>query len=840
MSTTVVETYDAQMLDYPSDLDVPMHASSDPWFQNEATMEEDGHPLHLQKSTSQEASDITIEVDMESYEDEQTTEYEMEDDIAHYEPNPGSVDVEVHGADSPAHSHDVSHPVSLHSLPSTIHGSEHLPLLQTDQLTHTAGHAPESDQPQHYFKPVSNDLAGPSSGSVTIPSVPPESVVVEEKTWQSETHAIPLSVDGQQTDSDQAAQEVVTESAAGLPDAVQNEYTATENNHSHVGATSLSVGGDEVPIPPTGEETSEHLLEYDHSEGAVKPETRHVSTEPSGSSSGDPHEISEGVYIDPPPPVLLSLSDQAELSLFNEFSTSGSSDLDNNQESHTAHVLLQHLPTLYYEPLSSVFDALREDEYITGIPEYSEGELIFDFYDLQLLISEDNVHTQEVTLHDLNNLHDSLGISGPLRVRLQTVVPRFIVRYHTLQEQVSRLNIGQRADDFSKRPSGQQPNQLQEQPGEDISNPTNVTEGAQEQYEEVNLREEVVVENYAVSGTDANTDQPGDIHTSLEELSETTATVVTETNDTENLIHTSQADSDDVEAEPSDVTPTNQNDEGVENDATEDDVGVEGTVEEGEVEETAEGNEAEGVGGDDVLEEGGDSVETEEDISEGGHNEVEEVYEDYVAEGNLQEDADHESTQQNAEDEEAEEDNSGNIHDQLHTETTADHTQTLRTSAEVPVLDVNQAASYIPPHDAESNIDEEYVEDGASEETHTELSTTAEDESYEQGQDAEEPSAPITELTEKDNVGGSSSTLTDEPELEDPAFAEEDWDDDLDGEGDIDAVWEAENAVSTGSNDSSVTLSSKRSFDEAGLDPDNDDDLEESAINSPGKRARVA
>ncbi|KAI0317290.1 hypothetical protein OF83DRAFT_1032764, partial [Amylostereum chailletii] len=48
----------------------------------------------------------------------------------------------------------------------------------------------------------------------------------------------------------------------------------------------------------------------------------------------------------------------------------------------------------------------------------------------------DDIHAREVTLHDLNNLHDGLGLSGPLRIRLRCRTPRFIVKYNLLREQV--------------------------------------------------------------------------------------------------------------------------------------------------------------------------------------------------------------------------------------------------------------------------------------------------------------------------------------------------------------------------------------------------------------------
>jgi len=51
------------------------------------------------------------------------------------------------------------------------------------------------------------------------------------------------------------------------------------------------------------------------------------------------------------------------------------------------------------------------------------------------------VHAREISLHDLNVLHDGLGLSGPLRLRLRTVLSRFICRYRSLQSQVTRLRV---------------------------------------------------------------------------------------------------------------------------------------------------------------------------------------------------------------------------------------------------------------------------------------------------------------------------------------------------------------------------------------------------------------
>ena len=46
----------------------------------------------------------------------------------------------------------------------------------------------------------------------------------------------------------------------------------------------------------------------------------------------------------------------------------------------------------------------------------------------------------QVTIHDLNEIHDRLGLTGPLRLRL-TAGSRFITRYHALREQIAQIAL---------------------------------------------------------------------------------------------------------------------------------------------------------------------------------------------------------------------------------------------------------------------------------------------------------------------------------------------------------------------------------------------------------------
>ena len=58
-----------------------------------------------------------------------------------------------------------------------------------------------------------------------------------------------------------------------------------------------------------------------------------------------------------------------------------------------------------------------------------------------LTFRQDNIHTRDVTLHDLNILHDVSGLDGLLRIKLSQSLPRFIYRYQRLQEEVNRLHL---------------------------------------------------------------------------------------------------------------------------------------------------------------------------------------------------------------------------------------------------------------------------------------------------------------------------------------------------------------------------------------------------------------
>jgi hypothetical protein len=86
---------------------------------------------------------------------------------------------------------------------------------------------------------------------------------------------------------------------------------------------------------------------------------------------GDPTVLSSGFVLNPPSPVLLQVSgtEDREFFLFNK---------NNVTDPKWCHlpVLLHERATLYHEPLSDLFDALREELKRFPIPSLDEGEMM--------------------------------------------------------------------------------------------------------------------------------------------------------------------------------------------------------------------------------------------------------------------------------------------------------------------------------------------------------------------------------------------------------------------------------------------------------------------------------
>jgi len=383
----MLDTYDMQMIDYQTDLDIQMHpSSSDQWFQDGAKMEEDMEAEHYSNLKMDGSSpmhghdkdDVTIEVDMD---DHQHAEYDMVDDEEIQDSAPDILDVEVYDA-SVAHS------------PAMLAFEPELPV---DPTFHSAA------EPQ-----LTTDTSALGKDSLAVPDFqrldPQETPAFvaslhkgSDLPPQAETHDIvPLYT---------AEVDLPRRSDASFA-GVHEHQPADNSSEEHALAPETT-----VPHPfdrtdlNTVQEVSDHQELVDNSQPSASAahdddpsaaeETNDAEapgTHAETTSSGDPHEISDGVYIDPPPPVLLSIgSDDVthHLSLFNEFTEWSLLSAERAADNPAVHrVLLQHLPTLYYEPISTVFEALRQEDIIQTILNASEAELILDIIDLGLTISE--------------------------------------------------------------------------------------------------------------------------------------------------------------------------------------------------------------------------------------------------------------------------------------------------------------------------------------------------------------------------------------------------------------------------------------------------------------------
>jgi hypothetical protein len=374
--SAMLDTYDMQMADYHTDLDIQMHpSSSDQWFQDEAKMEEDVPALKLENSFvlkpeghlktdlySQEKLDGTIEVDMEPISDHQNAEYDMLDD-EEIQDSGADIDVEVYDASR-------GHSPAMGTL-DTSQGAKFVDAFESAETNDTL----DQDLPPE-------PLEDPGEKRVDLHELESENVesVAQEDESVSLAHIAQFGVEPEPLEASISQQ-------SNLQIETPHDEYQVEERHT-TGSEVFQVLTTEL-VESSDPDSSEVVIVHLPNETSQdNPDENQPLAQPGSAdnSLGDPHEISEGVYIDPPPPVLLSLSpeEQFNFALFNK-----PAEWNSPPQSPTIDNLLLHqLPTLYYEPLSSVFEALRHEEVIGSTFLLAEGELVLDAVDLQLSISE--------------------------------------------------------------------------------------------------------------------------------------------------------------------------------------------------------------------------------------------------------------------------------------------------------------------------------------------------------------------------------------------------------------------------------------------------------------------
>ena len=373
-------------------------------------MEDDPGTPNLRKVVvSSDRTIPTIEVDMEDWAPE-PVEYEMTDEAEIPYDSGGPSDVEVYDVSQIASQiHSPSGLDAPQPLPDNIADHPRLsspsfpPAIEVPML-------PESDS---NLRVVDEEGHGLETGLETVGDLPYSVVVdfsqpspTDNEVSHTSTEVVPAdgasdpalhpeTDDARAVDNEHGLSETSfnpTENPHHQGVLHNDENAAAINSPAQLPHTEHPVAweGDHTAFVPNPEQVEEEYSRESNQEDVAHDHEQ--AGEVGHQSSADPHEISDGVYIDPPPAVLLSFSladDEFELYLFNHPATeSGASTPAAEHRSEQFKMLLHDKPTLYYEPLTSVFDALRQEPEIARIPDFTNGELVLHAYDLDLSISE--------------------------------------------------------------------------------------------------------------------------------------------------------------------------------------------------------------------------------------------------------------------------------------------------------------------------------------------------------------------------------------------------------------------------------------------------------------------
>lgn len=466
---TMAEPFDSPMLDAPSsDYDIAIHASPHPWphidHVDERSMEEtmdDGDASGLDATV--DAQDV--EIDMDGYQD--TAEYEMSDaehliedsvdqelvdvdvdvDIANDQP----LDTNAYASDLPQHDPSLLSGVTENGLQypsvpaptdSTSHiGEDHFMAHQEPHEHLTAQGEPSEGyaEPEPEYSSEYHEITEIAPTSALSAAEAPSDPEIHPAVHDAGTEYA-LQVQEQHGDSQEYSNEYhFDEPSLSIPEPEMppGSYTTQQHSEIHLNPEDPIGAGNpeenaaeeqgltsEEPQPavePTTEPVELNVVDefselpplpegsddgYDEEEATALAGSRAPSTDPQDGEK-DPHEVADGVYIDPPPPILLYLSstESTNVCIFNTPSRSGTPAAGSSTSPNEDYVvLLQQHPTLYYDPLPALFDALRQEQAIMESVDLATCELVLDAFDLQLVISEVNLKTLD-TNHELTLIY---------------------------------------------------------------------------------------------------------------------------------------------------------------------------------------------------------------------------------------------------------------------------------------------------------------------------------------------------------------------------------------------------------------------------------------------------
>lgn len=394
-ASAMLEAFDTQMSDFNEEDAVMLigtSSSTENWFNQTAThMDED--------SNIGDASD-TQEVEMIG--DEETIEYDMEEDPSPHVTNSETevIDTEVYDA--------------IQASPSMAELSGAAD--NTSRIQDTDGLVLHTQSPMNpYTEPVlqhTDDTAVAATTFVNNDLVTP--AAAEQAALDNSQNSNPLEL----SEKDLAhADPPDVHEAASVP---ENTHFIDEESGTKHSIPSEPVPEDLTTVASEGrpEPTSELKQNSDASfvsERKLIDETATTnalgnvdgpSDSAQSTSAGHRAEESKGIEqtqetqevqeIQPPPPIMLSLrvtsdeGEQPDFVLFTNFEqeTIESKEKEDTDSEEEPLVLLQHQPHLFYEPISAVFEAFRQEEYFTHLEELAESEMILSAHELQLSISE--------------------------------------------------------------------------------------------------------------------------------------------------------------------------------------------------------------------------------------------------------------------------------------------------------------------------------------------------------------------------------------------------------------------------------------------------------------------
>jgi hypothetical protein len=329
--------------------------------------------------------DHAVEIEMEEYIEE--PEYDMLDDEHVEEIHDVEVhDLQVATAQPAGTAPQISFSFSNETTTSIAEITSLVtPVPSTSRQSPALIQESSADQPAHPQDNVETSFERTES-SHAAPTEPTPDVPAEVSASAIERVHETVELERRDPDAAHPVEEAPEDDIRALPDA--------EPSEQEVLAPLLEEP--QTPLLTSAEELQERVVTAEHvdevsSEVPLPDSEPHEDHEDAAVEGSNPHEISAGVYIEPPPGVLLEVpSGHPSYSLFNPPSYSGHTTPSDEEANagDDAIILLHDRPTLFYEPIFSVFEALREEEPFSSSPDLRELELMFSFPSLSLVISE--------------------------------------------------------------------------------------------------------------------------------------------------------------------------------------------------------------------------------------------------------------------------------------------------------------------------------------------------------------------------------------------------------------------------------------------------------------------